>query len=60
MARMVPEWTPEAWEIEEYERIRQVRESEEREYIRIPVGPYEVNDEPVPSPASKSTAVTIM
>lgn len=32
----IPKWVPEAWEIEDMERARRVRDAEEREMNRIP------------------------
>lgn len=31
---------PEAWEIEQYKRIKQIRENEQREQLEIPLVPY--------------------
>ncbi len=35
-----PTGTPEAWEIDDLARLRQVREELEHEYLRIPEGAY--------------------
>jgi hypothetical protein len=36
----LPNWTADAWEIEQYERIRRINEMEERERVEIPVNDY--------------------
>ncbi|HEU4382109.1 MAG TPA: hypothetical protein VFR85_01300 [Anaeromyxobacteraceae bacterium] len=36
----VPNWVPEAWEIEQIEILRRVDERERREIAEIPVGPF--------------------
>ncbi len=45
----VPDGMPEAWEIEEVQRARDVRDAEDRERLQIPLGNYQQVPGRVPS-----------
>jgi hypothetical protein len=46
---MIPEYVPEAWEIEDMDRARKVREYVERELAEIPIREYVQDNRKVPN-----------